>query len=68
MQITVKTTQNKIHKVFPLCSAPLSLLSSTQVDVEPTDTVGQLKAKIEAAYGYPVGTQKVIYSGIRSAR
>ncbi|KAF5355008.1 hypothetical protein D9756_005226 [Leucocoprinus leucothites] len=47
MQITVKTTQNKIHKV----------------DVEPTETVGQLKAKIEAAHGYPAATQKVIYSG-----
>lgn len=47
MQITVKTTQNKIHKI----------------DVESTDTVGTLKTKIEAAHGYPASTQKVIYSG-----
>ncbi|KXN90655.1 UV excision repair protein rhp23, partial [Leucoagaricus sp. SymC.cos] len=33
------------------------------VDVEPQDTVGQLKLKIEAAHGYPTVTQKVIYSG-----
>ncbi|KAJ3571773.1 hypothetical protein NP233_g3528 [Leucocoprinus birnbaumii] len=47
MQITVKTTQNKIHKI----------------DVDPNETVGQLKAKIEAAHGYSAATQKVIYSG-----
>jgi len=34
-----------------------------QIDVEPADTVMTLKTKIEVAHGYPVSTQKVIYSG-----
>jgi UV excision repair protein RAD23 len=65
MQITVKTTQNKIHKVFTPQIPLVFLLSPSQIDVEPTESVGQLKAKIEAAHGYPAATQKVIYSGIQ---
>ncbi|RXW13225.1 hypothetical protein EST38_g12630, partial [Candolleomyces aberdarensis] len=47
MKITVKTTQQKVY----------------QIDVEPSDSVGALKAKIEAAHGHPVTSQKIIYSG-----
>ncbi|KAG7098878.1 hypothetical protein E1B28_000778 [Marasmius oreades] len=47
MKITVKTTQQKVF----------------QVDAEPLDTVVHLKGKIESAQGYPVASQKIIYSG-----
>ncbi|KAF7315372.1 UV excision repair protein RAD23 [Mycena indigotica] len=47
VKITVKTTQQKVF----------------QIDAEPTDTVGDLKAKIEAEHGHAAGAQKIIYSG-----
>ncbi|KAJ2918512.1 hypothetical protein MD484_g1885, partial [Candolleomyces efflorescens] len=47
MKITVKTTQQKVY----------------QVDVEPSESVAALKAKIEAAHGHLVSSQKIIYSG-----
>jgi hypothetical protein len=34
-----------------------------QVDIEPTETVGALKQKIEAEQNHPVALQKIIYSG-----
>ncbi|KAF8200877.1 hypothetical protein BJ912DRAFT_1029614 [Pholiota molesta] len=47
MKITVKTTQQKIF----------------QVDVEPTESIADLKAKIHQSQGHPVAVQKIIYSG-----
>ncbi|KAJ7783056.1 UV excision repair protein Rad23 [Mycena metata] len=47
MKITVKTTQQKVF----------------QVDAEPSDTVGDLKTKIQESQGHLVGIQKIIYSG-----
>ncbi|KAF9446383.1 UV excision repair protein Rad23 [Macrolepiota fuliginosa MF-IS2] len=47
MKITIKTTQQKIF----------------QIDVEPTDTIADLKRKVEEAHKYPIATQKIIYSG-----
>ncbi|KAG9007068.1 hypothetical protein FRB90_009573 [Tulasnella sp. 427] len=47
ISITVKTLQQKQFKV----------------DAELSDTVGQLKAKIENANGAPVANQKLVYSG-----
>uniref|UniRef100_A0A0W0FVP2 UV excision repair protein RAD23 n=1 Tax=Moniliophthora roreri TaxID=221103 RepID=A0A0W0FVP2_MONRR len=34
-----------------------------KIDAEPSDTVGTIKSKIEAAHGHPVASQKIIYSG-----
>ncbi|CAK5281502.1 unnamed protein product, partial [Mycena citricolor] len=47
MKITIKTTQQKVF----------------QLDAEPTDTVADLKARIQEAHGHPTASQKVIYSG-----
>ncbi|KZT66392.1 UV excision repair protein Rad23 [Daedalea quercina L-15889] len=47
MKITVKTLQQKVF----------------QIDAEGTDTVGELKKKIEQSQGHAVDTQKLIYSG-----
>ncbi|KAJ7188347.1 hypothetical protein C8R46DRAFT_1341140 [Mycena filopes] len=47
MKITVKTTQQKVF----------------QVDAEPTETVADLKLKIQEAQGHPTAIQKIIYSG-----
>ncbi|KAF9478646.1 UV excision repair protein Rad23 [Pholiota conissans] len=47
MKITIKTTQQKIF----------------QVDVEPSETIADLKAKIYTSQGHPVAVQKIIYSG-----
>jgi len=63
MQITVKTTQHKVHKVLFSPASSMCFSYPDQIDIEPADTVLTLKTKIEAAHGYPVSTQKVIYSG-----
>ncbi|KAF9049687.1 hypothetical protein BJ165DRAFT_1591889 [Panaeolus papilionaceus] len=47
MKITVKTTQQKVF----------------QVDVESSDTIGALKAKIQETQGHSAAVQKIIYSG-----
>ncbi|KAG9041952.1 hypothetical protein FS837_011544 [Tulasnella sp. UAMH 9824] len=47
LSITVKTLQQKQFKV----------------DAEPSDTVAQLKEKIEAINGAPVANQKLVYAG-----
>ncbi|RPD57633.1 UV excision repair protein Rad23 [Lentinus tigrinus ALCF2SS1-7] len=47
MRITVKTLQQKVF----------------QIDAEGTDTVGDLKNKIQEAQGHAVESQKLIYSG-----
>ncbi|KAH8828288.1 hypothetical protein DL96DRAFT_1602577 [Flagelloscypha sp. PMI_526] len=47
MKVTVKTTQ---QKVFTL-------------DIEPEQTVADLKVKINDAHGHAVASQKIIYSG-----
>ncbi|KAI8318535.1 UV excision repair protein Rad23 [Martensiomyces pterosporus] len=47
MKITLKTLQQK----------------SFQIEAEPTDTIKDVKAKVEASQGFPAGTQKLIYSG-----
>ncbi|KAF8973333.1 hypothetical protein BDZ97DRAFT_1780860 [Flammula alnicola] len=47
MKITVKTTQQKVF----------------QVDVDGTDSIAHLKAKIQESQGHPVAVQKIIYSG-----
>ncbi|KAG8975532.1 hypothetical protein FRC05_005601 [Tulasnella sp. 425] len=47
LTVTIKTLQQKQFKV----------------DVEPSDTVAQLKEKIEAINGAPVANQKLVYSG-----
>ncbi|KAL0550019.1 hypothetical protein IC582_014515 [Cucumis melo] len=33
------------------------------LDVEPTASIGSLKAKLEAKYGIPAESQKIIYAG-----
>jgi UV excision repair protein RAD23 len=48
MKITIKTLQQKLF----------------QLDAEPTETVADLKGKIEELHGHPATTQKIIYSGI----
>ncbi|KAF5321987.1 hypothetical protein D9619_001854 [Psilocybe cf. subviscida] len=47
MKITIKTTQQKVF----------------QFDVDGTETIGQLKAKIEESQGHAASAQKIIYSG-----
>jgi len=47
MKITVKTLQQKTF----------------QLDAEPSETVADLKKKIEEGHGHPFATQKLIYSG-----
>ncbi|THU95349.1 UV excision repair protein Rad23 [Dendrothele bispora CBS 962.96] len=47
MKVTVKTTQQKVF----------------QIDAEATDTIGAVKARIEATQSHPVASQKVIYAG-----
>ncbi|KAK7472615.1 UV excision repair protein rad23 [Stygiomarasmius scandens] len=47
LKVTVKTTQQKVF----------------QIDADPTDTIGSIKAKIEATQSHPVASQKVIYAG-----
>ncbi|KAI0705080.1 hypothetical protein C8T65DRAFT_653147 [Cerioporus squamosus] len=47
MKITVKTLQQKVF----------------QIDAEGSDTVGDLKKKIQEAQGHAVESQKLIYSG-----
>ncbi|TFK44640.1 hypothetical protein BDQ12DRAFT_702061 [Crucibulum laeve] len=47
MKVTVKTTQQKVF----------------QIDVEGSETVGDLKSKIQESQGHPAGVQKIIYSG-----
>jgi len=47
MKVTVKTVQQQEFKL----------------DVEPTETVGQLKQKIEAAHNHPAAWQKLIFAG-----
>ncbi|KAJ3493225.1 hypothetical protein NMY22_g20237 [Coprinellus aureogranulatus] len=47
MKITVKTTQQKVY----------------QLDVEGSDSIATLKAKIEQEHAHPVSAQKIIYSG-----
>ncbi|KAJ2008224.1 UV excision repair protein rad23 [Coemansia thaxteri] len=47
MQITLKTLQQKTFKI----------------DVEGTDTIKDVKQKVESSQGYPADTQKLIFSG-----
>ncbi|KAJ2452277.1 UV excision repair protein rad23 [Coemansia sp. RSA 2424] len=47
MQITLKTLQQKTFKI----------------DVEPGDSIKDVKQKIEESQGYPTDTQKLIFSG-----
>jgi len=47
MKITVKTTNQKVFSV----------------EIEPAQTVGQLKERIQAEQGHPAASQKVIFSG-----
>jgi UV excision repair protein RAD23 len=47
MKITIKTLQQKLFTV----------------DVEPDDTVHEIKCKITAEQGHAVESQKLIYSG-----
>jgi hypothetical protein len=47
MKITIKTLQQKVF----------------QIDVEGSDTVGDLKSKIQDTQGHVVSSQKIIYSG-----
>lgn len=47
MKLTFKTVQ---QQTFTL-------------DAEPTDTVADLKQKINSSQGHPVASQKIIYSG-----
>ncbi|KIL68983.1 hypothetical protein M378DRAFT_158134 [Amanita muscaria Koide BX008] len=47
MKITIKTTQQKVF----------------HVDAELSDTIGDVKSKIQETQGHPVTDQKIIYSG-----
>ncbi|KAF8313147.1 UV excision repair protein Rad23 [Clavulina sp. PMI_390] len=47
MKLTVKNLQQKTF----------------QIDAEPSDTIADIKEKINAAQGHPVASQKLIYSG-----
>ncbi|KDR75954.1 hypothetical protein GALMADRAFT_248770 [Galerina marginata CBS 339.88] len=53
MKITVKTTQQKVFQA--------SLI--VYVEVDGSESVANLKAKIQESQGYPVALQKIIYSG-----
>ena len=68
MKITIKTLQQKVFHVSWLSyhSSVLyaHLASSFQVEADPSESILQLKEKIEADQGHPVGSQKIIYSGI----
>ena len=37
---------------------------STQIDADGSDTIADIKTKIEQAQGHPTATQKIIYSGM----
>lgn len=45
-------------------SATDSPLTATQVEVEETENIGALKAKIEESHGHSVSSQKIIYAGM----
>jgi UV excision repair protein RAD23 len=47
MKLTIKTLQQKLF----------------QIDVEPTESVGEIKSKIQQEHNHPVEQQKLIYSG-----
>lgn len=67
MKITIKTLQQKVFHVSLLSyhsSVVYVHLPSFQVEADPSESILQLKEKIEADQGHPVGSQKIIYSGI----
>ncbi|CAA7263206.1 unnamed protein product [Cyclocybe aegerita] len=47
MKVTIKTTQQKVF----------------QIDVDPAESIADLKAKIEQSHAHPAASQKIIYSG-----
>jgi hypothetical protein len=54
-----------VHSGFP-GKAPEQFCAPAhrpQINADPADTIGVLKAKIEEAHGHPAGIQKIIYSG-----
>jgi len=64
MKITVKTLQQKVFQVNgPLPILHRSISSLSQIDAESTDTVGDLKNKIQDTQGHATSSQKIIYSG-----
>jgi hypothetical protein len=47
---------------------PLSPSHSLQVDLDGSETIAVLKAKIQESQGHPVAVQKIIYSGVLHTR
>lgn len=60
---------NKDHSAESLRGVYFSMstrdlcLSTIQIDVEPEQTVGDLKNKIQEGHGHAITNQKIIYSG-----
>jgi UV excision repair protein RAD23 len=65
MKITLKTLQQKVFTVRNIIhgSGFGSLSSYSQIDADESDTVGDLKKKVQETQGHPVESQKIIYSG-----
>ena len=64
MKITIKTTQQKVFHVRISSISPKSIsYFLLQVDLDGSDTIAVLKAKIYESQGHPVAVQKIIYSG-----
>ncbi|KAF7980795.1 hypothetical protein HWV62_36871 [Athelia sp. TMB] len=63
MKITVKTLQQKVFTVSDSSSGWCRPDPAAQLDAEGSDTVGDLKAKIQAEQGHDVAAQKLIYAG-----
>ncbi len=63
MKVTVKTTKGKTFQASTLVFFIFLLLSFSKVDIEPTDSIADLKARIEQEHKDPVAAQKIIYSG-----
>jgi UV excision repair protein RAD23 len=64
MKITVKTLQQKVFQVSGSPAVtPCNASSRPQLDAEGTDTIGDLKNKIQDTQGHAISSQKIIYSG-----
>lgn len=69
MKITVKTLQQKVFQVRSLCAPEVrnrSLIRDSrhgQIDAEGSDTVADLKSKIQQSQGHTPESQKIIFAG-----
>jgi UV excision repair protein RAD23 len=66
MKITIKTLQQKVFQVnqpVRVCLYGSDADHLSQIDAETSETVGDLKKKIQEKQGHVVEDQKLIYSG-----